>query len=92
MKNSSNPPPPPPRRDGVPKQDVSVLSALLRGSGWLGISVITVFNEGFLLRLAHFVSPLVFSITYVPAEYLEEFKASVETRQHAPAGAAPPPK
>lgn len=90
MKNSSNLAPL--RRDGVPKQDVSVLFPLHRGSDSLGISVITVFNEGFLLRLAHFVSPLVFSITYVPAEYLEEYKAGVETRPHASAGPAPPPK
>lgn len=53
----------------------------------------TVFKEECLLRWAHFVSPLVFSITYVPAEYLEEYKGGLE---HAQGGVssqvAPPPK
>lgn len=47
-------------------------------------------GDGFLLTLCPL---LVFSITYVPAEYLEEYKASVEqTAEDVFSEAAPPPR
>lgn len=59
----------------------------------LGISIIRVLGDESVLGLAHFVSLLVFSITYVPAEYLEEYKAGLEqTPQGGFSEIAPPPK
>lgn len=66
------------------------MSALKCGFSSLGINIITVVKDGCLLHLTHSQSLLVFSITYVPAEYLEEYKVSSE--QEVFSETAPPPK